>query len=129
MSRQSVSLSKQYLFYLVLVQLRYTSQRKTIAIMYSPESGRYVEQGYSLKSLLRQVLIPKGMKLTNAANIVESSKPQFSLLLNFTQTRTKKAKADQVKNNAVAVLSQGARLPDILGRAAKLLIDSSKQSE
>ena len=71
---------------------------------------------------------PKRKRLTNAADIVESSKPQFSLLLNFTQTRTRKAKADQVKNNAVAVLSQGARLSDILGRDTRLLAQASNPS-
>ena len=55
MPNQPVSLSKWYLFYLVLVRLKYAGQRKTIAIMYGPEggSGSYVEQGHSLKSFLR----------------------------------------------------------------------------
>lgn len=71
---------------------------------------------------------PKWKRLTNAADIVESSKPHFPLLLNFTQTRTRNAKADQVKNNAVAVLSQGARLSDIAGRTTELLAQASNPS-
>ena len=53
MRNQPVSLSKWCLFYLVLVRLRYAGQRKTIAIMYGPEGGSYVEQGHNLKSFLR----------------------------------------------------------------------------
>jgi hypothetical protein len=53
MPSQVVSLSKWYLFYLVLVRLRYAGQRKTIAIMYGPEGGSYVEQSHNLKSFLR----------------------------------------------------------------------------
>jgi len=42
-----------YLFYLVLVRLKYAGQRKAIAIMYGAEGGSYIEQGYNLKSFLR----------------------------------------------------------------------------
>jgi hypothetical protein len=49
--------------------------------------------------------------------MVESSKPQFSLRRNFTHTRTRRARVDHAKNKAVAVLSQGPRLSDILARA------------
>ena len=55
-----------------------------------------------------------------------SSSSRF--LFGFAQTHKRNAKADQVKNNAVAVLSQGARLSVTLGRTIDLLAQS-KQSE
>lgn len=58
----------------------------------------------------------------------EPSKPQFLLPLNFAQTRTRNTKADQVNNNAVAVLRQGARLSDILGRTTELLVQAISPS-
>lgn len=96
--------------------------------MYGPESGSYVEQSYGLKNFPQIDPHHKWKRLTNATDIVESSKPQFSLLLNFTQTRTRNARADHAKNNAVAVLSQGPRLSDILGKS-KWAPGSRKQSE
>jgi hypothetical protein len=70
---------------------------------------------------------PKSKRLTNPAEIVESSKPQRSLL-SFTQTRTRNVKADQVKNNAVTELSQGPRLSAMLGRVTGLVAQASKQA-
>jgi hypothetical protein len=128
MAGQSVLLSKWYLFYLVLVRPRHAGQRKTIATMYGPESGSDVEQSYSLKNFPQIDPHHKWKRLTNATDIVESSKPQVSLLLTFTQTRTRNARADHAKNNAAAVLSQGPRLSDILGRANGLLAHASNAS-
>ena len=53
MPNQSVALWKLYLLYFVPVRLGNAGQRKTIAIMYSPEGCAYVDEGHSLKSFLR----------------------------------------------------------------------------
>lgn len=52
MPNRLVSLSKWYLFYLILARLKYAGPRKTIAIIYGPEGGSYVEQGHNLTSFL-----------------------------------------------------------------------------
>ena len=83
----------------------------------SPESRCYVDKGNCLKMAYIRIrcLIPVSEKLTNAAEIVESSIPHFCFFPVLTHIRTQSDKNDQLKNNAVAVLSHGARLSDILG--------------
>ena len=116
-----------YFFYSIFVLLWYAGQRKTIVPMYRPEDGSYVHQGHALKTLVRSFPRLQPKRLTNPADMVESSKPQL-LLLSFTQIRTRKVKAAQMKNNAVAELSQGPRLSDMFGRVVGSWVKQASNS-
>lgn len=81
----------------------------------SPESRCYVGKTNYLKMAYMRIrwLIPVSKKLTNAAETVESSVPHFCFLPVLTHIRTHSDKNDQLRNNAIATLSHGARLSDI----------------
>src|SRR5215469_3867958 len=102
--------SKSYLFYLASVRFWYVGRGKSIAIGDSPESCCYVDKGNYLKMAYIRIrcLIPVSKKLTNAGEIGESSMPHFCFLPILTHIRTQRDKNDQLKNNAVAILSHGA---------------------
>lgn len=109
--------SKSYLFYFASVRFWYAGKGKPIAIGDSPESRCDVDKGSCLKMAYVRIrcLVPVSEKLTNAAEIVESSMPHFCFLLILTHIRTQSDKNDQLRNNAVAILSHDPRLSDILG--------------
>jgi hypothetical protein len=106
-------LTAAYRLHLVERRLRDTSNRKPISPLYCPESGAYVHHAHDLKRMSASLSFEIRKKLTKAAEMVQSSRPQL-FVLSLAQMRTRYMRAVHTKNNAIAELSHGPRLSAML---------------